>query len=297
VRITSTSSYAVMRDSLGASLSRVSDLQSQLGTMRRINKPSDDPVGSSTALRYRAYEADQASYSQSADDALTRLSGSDTALQDMSSALRRVRELSISAANTSLSPEARESIAAEVDALRGELTTLANSAHGGQALFGGHAGTAVTRAEDGTWSYSGDDGQVQRRVAQGTVLAVNIDGRAAFGFDQPAGEDLLSVVDRLAAATRSGDLAALSTGQAALAGRTTGVLRALASTGAKVNAVEAARARGEQFVERDTAERSAIEDIDLAEAIQQLTAAQTGYQAALGAVAKANMPSLADFLR
>ena len=189
--------------------------------MRRINKPSDDPVGSSTALRYRAYESDQASYSQSADDAITRLSGSDTALQDMSGALRKVRELAISATNTSLSPEAREAIGAEVDALRGELATLANSSHGGQALFGGHATTAVTRAEDGTWSYSGDDGQVQRRVAQGTVLAVNIDGRAAFGFDQPPGEDLLSVVDRLAAATRSGDLAALGAGQTALADRTT----------------------------------------------------------------------------
>lgn len=297
MRITSTSTYAVMRDSLGTSLSRVADLQSQLGTMRRINKPSDDPVGSSTALRYRAYEADQASYSQSADDALTRLAGSDTALQDMSSALRRVRELAISAANTSLSPEARESVAAEMEALRDELATLANSGHNGQALFGGHAGTAVARGEDGSWGYSGDDGQVQRRVAQGTVLAVNIDGRSAFGFDQPPGEDLLSVVDRLAVATRSGDLAALGAGQTALAERTTGVLRALASTGARVNAVEAARARGEQFVERVTAERSAIEDIDLAEAILQLTAAQTGYQAALGAVAKANLPSLADFLR
>lgn len=297
MRITSTSSYATMRDSLATSLSRVNDLQSQLGTMRRINKPSDDPVGSSTALRYRAYEADQESYSQSADDALTRLAGSDTALQDASSAVRRVRELAIQATNTSLSPSAREALGAQMDALREELVGLANSAHAGQALFGGHATSAVGRAADGTWAYTGDDGQVQRRVAQGSVLATNIDGRAAFGFDQPAGEDLLSVVDRLAAATRSGDLAALGTGQTALADRTTGVLRALSSTGAKVNAVEAARARGEQFVERITAERSAIEDIDLAEAILQLTAAQTGYQAALGAVAKANMPSLADFLR
>lgn len=297
MRITSTSSYQVMREGLGTSLARVNDLQSQLGTMRRINKPSDDPVGSSTALRYRAFEADQDAYSQSADDALTRLTGSDTALQDMSGALRKVRELAIAAANTSLSPEARGAVAAQMEALRDELSSLANTSHAGQALFGGHSTTAVTRAADGTWSFSGDDGQVQRRVSQGTVLAVNIDGQAAFGFDQPAGQDLFSVLDRLAVATRGGDLAGLATGQTALAERTTGVIRALGSTGAKANAVEAARARGEQFVERITAERSAIEDIDLAEAILQLTAAQTGYQAALAAVAKADMPSLADFLR
>lgn len=296
MRVTSTSSYASMRDSLATSLSRVNDLQSQLGTMRRINKPSDDPVGSTTALRYRAYEADQESYSQSADDALTRLSGSDTALQGMSSSLRKFRELAVSAANTSLSAEARESIAAEMDSLRDELADLANSSHNGQSLFGGHATTAVSQDAEGVWHYAGDDGQVQRRVAQGTVMQVNIDGQAAFGFDQPEGQDLLSVLDRLSAAARTGDTAGLATGQTELADRTTGVLRALATTGAKVNAVESARSRGEQFIERITAERSSIEDIDLAQAILQLTAAQTGYQAALGAVAKANLPSLADFL-
>lgn len=297
MRVTGTSNYTVLRDALGTSLSRISDLQSQLGTGRRINRASDDPVGAATALRYRSYEADEKAYAQSADDALTRLIASDTALQGMSTALQRVRALAISAANGSLSPEARAAVSEELLSLRDELSTLANSSHAGQALFGGHAGTAVTRGADGTWAYAGDGGAVQRRVGQGAVLDVNVDGRAAFGFDRPPGGDLFSVVDRLAAAARSGDTATLQSGQGELATRATAVLGALGTVGAKTNAVESARSRGQQFVERITAERSNLEDVDLAEAILQLSAAQTGYQAALGAVAKANLPSLAEFLR
>ena len=297
MRVTGTSNYTVMRDALGTSMSRIADLQTQLGTGRRINRASDDPVGAATALRYRSYEADQEAYAQSADDALTRLIASDTALQGMSTSLQRVRALAVSATNGSLSPEARGAIADELVSLRDELATLANSTHAGQALFGGHAGTAVTREGDGSWSFRGDGGSVQRRVGQGTVVEVNLDGRTAFGFDQAAGQDLFSVVDRLATAARTGDTASLQSAQGELAARTTTVLGILSTVGARTNAVESARSRGAQFVDRITAERSNLEDVDLAEAILQLTAAQTGYQAALGAVAKANLPSLANLLR
>lgn len=297
MRVTTTSNYTTMRDSLAASLSRVSDLQARMGTGRRINKPSDDPVGSATALRYRSYEADQVAYARSADDARTRLDAADTSLQSMSTALRRVRELAVQGGNGALSPESRGALHAELTSLRDSVRDLANTSHGGHALFGGHGQTAVARQADGTWTYAGDAGQVQRRVGQGTVVAVNVDGAQAFGFDQPAGQDLFSVLDRLAASVLSGHAAGLAQGQEQLAARTAGVLGALGTVGARTNGVEAARARGEQFVEQITAERSQIEDLDLTEAVLQLANARTGYEAALAAVAKADLPSLADFLR
>ena len=297
MRVTTTSNYTTMRDSLGASLSRVSDLQARMGTGRRINKPSDDPVGSATALRYRSYEADQVAYGRSADDATTRLGVADTKLQDMSASLRRVRELAVQAGNSVLSPEARGALRDEIVALRDEVLNLANSSHGGFALFGGHAETAVARQPDGTWSFLGDAGEVRRRVAQGTVVQVNVDGARAFGFDQPEGQDVFSVLDRLATSVTSGDRADMAQGQRELEARFTSVLGALGTVGATTTAVDAARARGEQFVSQIAAERSEIEDLDLAEAVLQLSDARTAYEAALAAVAKADVPSLAQFLR
>lgn len=97
MRVTTTSNYNTMRDSLGSALSRVSELQASMGTGRRINEPSDDPVGSAKALRFRSYEADQVAYARSADDATTRLGVADTKLQHVSASLRQVRQLAIQA--------------------------------------------------------------------------------------------------------------------------------------------------------------------------------------------------------
>ncbi len=297
MRVTAQSTYTGMRDSLATSLSRVAALQSQLGTGRRINRASDDPVGAATALRYRSYEADQAAYDKAADNAGTRLGAADTALQSMSGALQRVRELAVSAGNAALSPQARSAVSDELLSLRDELADLANTTHEGSALFGGFSTTAVTRAADGSWSYAGDGGRVQRRVGAGVVVDVGLDGRATFGFDQPTGEDLLSVVERLAQHAKAGDSAALAQDQTLLAARSTGVLATLGTVGATTNRVESARSRGQQYLDTVVAQRSALEDVDLAEAVLQLTAAQNGYSAALGAVAKGDLPSLADFLR
>ncbi len=297
MRVTSGSTYATMAASLGTSLGRVQDLESQLGSGRKINAMSDDPVGAATALRYRALETDQTAYAASAGNANTWLGAADTSLQSMSTALAQVRQLAINATNGSLSPDARKALSAQLTSLRQEVSDLANTPQeGGQALFGGFSSTAVTQAADGSWSFSGDDGAVQRRVAAGVTVQVNVNGRTAFGFDQPPGKDLLSVIDSIAAHALSGDGAALASDQGDLMARTQGALGALGTVGATQNRVDAAQARSQQYSDQITAERSQIEDIDLAQAILQLNSAQTGYQAALGAVGKGNLPSLASFL-
>ena len=294
MRVTSTSTYAVMRGSLGTSLAG-SATCSRSSARRRINAMSDDPVGAATALRYRAYEADQAAYPHSAANANTWLSGSDTALQSMSGALRRVRELAINATNGSLSTEARKAISAQITALRHELADLANTPHGGQALFGGQRHRRQPAA-DGTWTFSGDDGRCSAGSPQGTVRRQH--RRPDRVRLRPAGRPGPALGHRQHrrrhALRRRGRARHRPGRRSPTARRRPGRAR---PASAPRNRVEAPRARSEQFVDQVHAERSAIEDIDLAEAILQLNTAQTGYQAALGAVAKANLPSLADFLR
>lgn len=296
MRVTSTSTYVSMREALGAGSERVAQLRDQMGTGRRINSAADDPVGSATALRYRSQESAETAWQRSADDAVTRLTVADTALQSSSSALRRARELVVLAGNGTLSAGARASVADEIGAVREELLDLANTRHGGHAVFGGFAGAAVEQVA-GAWRYAGDDGKVQRQVGAGVVVDVNPDGRTTFGFDQPPGEDLFSVLERLAAAARSGDQGGLAVDGALLQRRADGVLSTLGSVGATTNRVETARLRSLAYADQVRAERSSVEDLDLAEAVLQLTQARNGYEAALGAVAKADLPSLASFLR
>ena len=295
MRVTSTSAAAAMKQSLGATLERVNIVQEQLGTGRRINKPSDDPVGSTTALRYRSHESDQLAWQRSADDAVTWLGAADTALQSTSTTLRRAQDLAVLAGNGSLSDVARSAVKAELLSLRDELFDLANTQHGGQALFGGHSGSAVTRTGD-TFSYGGDDGRIVRKVGSTVDVQVNVSAKTAFGLDG-SGKDVFTVLTKLADAAGAGDQAAIAAQGTDLRAGFTRVLGALGTVGATTNRVEAARERSVAFVDQMRLERSNIEDLDLAEAILQLNSARNGYEAALGAVAKADLPSLANFLR
>ena len=108
---------------------------------------------------------------------------------------------------------------------------------------------------------------------------------------------MFSDLGALAPAIHSRDAGELDRLQDRLTVHEPNVRRGLSFVGATVNRVEAVSAAGDLAIDRLAERRSAIEEIDLAEAVLRLNAAQAGYQAALGAAAKANLPTLADFLK
>jgi flagellar hook-associated protein 3 FlgL len=296
MRITSTTNYITMRQGLESTLSSVADAQNQLSTGKRILRYSDSPSDAVTALRFASQESDWAAYKHSADDATRWLNTADGTLQSVSSTLQKVRTLAVNGINGSLGQSSREALADEVDALRDHLVDLANTKIGNRGLFSGFQDTAV--AKNGTaWNYAGDDGKVNRQIGPSMQIAVNLPGSEVFGFDQGAGQDMFSTLDKLAADLRSGDVTAMQADQTQLDARFTGVTTALGKLGALEKRVENQLTLGADSVDEIRRQRSELSDVDMAEASLKLQQAQTGYQAALAAAARSNLPSLADFLR
>ena len=300
LRVPTSTTYGRLERGLAVSLSRVQTLQGQLASQSRISKLSDDPVGAATGLRLRSQETDWAAYSRTADDATAALGTTDGALQTTSTLLRRINELAISAANGALDGSSRAALGAEIGSLRDQLVDVANTDHLGRAVFGGHRTSAVSAdrsTSPPTFAYAGDGGTVSRQVSPSVTLAVNMDGRALFGFDGAAGSDLFSTLTDLEAAVRSGSTVDVTAGQQRLRAHTVRITNALGQVGAAQNRVASAVQLGTTVSDRLVEQRSAVEDVDLAATILRLQAAENGYSAALGAVARADLPSLADFLR
>lgn len=295
MRVTTTSLYSNTARNLGNALSRVQTSSEQISSGKRIGAWSDDAPAATAAEAYRAQEADWSSFRRVADDAKGWLASADGTLQSMSTLMVRVKELAVSAQNGSLPQSSRDAVADELDQLRAQLRDLGNTSHLGRPLFGGFGETALETADDGTVSFAGDDGQVQRQVSPTVVLPVNVDGRALFGFD--SGDDVFSTLDSLSKAVRSGDQDAAAVQQARLADHEDAIGRGLSFVGATANRVDAAYEMGAVSLDSLAERRSELEEVDLAEAVLQLNQAQAGYQAALGAAAKANLPTLADFLK
>lgn len=297
MRVSSLSAYLTTTQNLGSALARVQQVQQQVASGKTLTRWSDDPAAGAAAERYRAQEADWSTYQRSATDAQAWLSTADGALQTMSSVMVRVKQLAVSAQSGGLTADSREAIASEVEQLRDQLRDLGNSTHLGRSLFGGFQSQALSADPQGNVTFTGDAGAVQRQVSPTVTVTVNVSAQEVFGFAAGAGQDLFSQLGALAAATRAGSSTGIQAAQTGLSARHSDILKGLSTVGAVSNRVVVSATAGTQALQDLASRRSEVEDVDLADAVLRMSSAQAGYTAALGAAARANLPSLADFLR
>lgn len=170
-------------------LSRLDHMQNQMATGRTINKPSDDPVGMSFAMRYRSDLAANEQYVENVDSALSWLEFTDSMLGQTGDVLHRVRELSVQAANSSNPEAALNNIKSEILELTEQLVTIGNSRFNGKYIFNGqitdqppyqegidYNGTAIP-AESGR-ARGNVDVSLANVSAADNVLNIRIDGEA-----------------------------------------------------------------------------------------------------------------------
>lgn len=119
-------------------LNRVDKLQQQISTGKKIQFPSDDPVGADRALDYRQSLKEMEQYSRNVDDANTLASNIDSSFQHMEDLLLRVRDLAVRASNEAPENQAdRDIIADEINSLLNALITQSNQKFDGRYLFSG----------------------------------------------------------------------------------------------------------------------------------------------------------------
>jgi len=193
------------------------------------------------------------------------------------------------------SPEARKSIAVEIEGIREAVIGLANTKYLDRPVFGGTTNKLIAVNPDG--SYAGDQGKVERRISDNTTVRVDLDGEDVFGS---ATDGLFATLQSVADALNGSGIGldtALRTALDDLDTSRKTVLKNLAEVGTRYNQVEQMRQAANDRVLDMTAQLSDVEDIDLPKTITEMSLRQTAYQAALAATARVVQPSLIDFLR
>lgn len=283
---------------LNASSTLVSKYQRQISSGRRIEKPSDDPLATHTAMRLRselqALEIDQRSIA----DARGWLDTTEAALSSITDVAQRAHELAVQGANGSLAQSDRNKIADEIDQLIATAKSAANASYGGRYVFSGTRTDVRPYDANGADAWQGDTGgTIFRQVGAGQTITVNVRGEDVLGSG-PGDEKLLATLRGLAAHLRAGDTAAIR-------GNDLGDLRrnleevtsARGVVGALTNRIESAAGRLAQIEEATTGLLSDAEDTDIAKALIHLSTQQSAYQAALKSGQTLIQPSLLDFLR
>ncbi|QIA26256.1 flagellar hook-associated protein FlgL [Thermaerobacter sp. PB12/4term] len=295
MRITGGMMITTLLADLRRAQQRLSTFQNQLASGKRVQRPSDDPVATVDSLRLRARLAEVERLRANAQDARDWLEMTDSALDRATQILQRARELAVRAASGTLPDSSLQAIQAEVQQLQDHLLEVANSTLGDTYLFGGFGTQQPPFVADPASStgvtYQGINGPIQREVAPGTTLTINVPGDAAF---DPA----FAALSGLQVALQNRDVQAVSaTGIAAVDQALDGLLRFRAEVGAKVNRIELGLYRMDE-IRVDTEQLlSGVEDADIAETAMRLSVSEAAYRAALMAGARIVQPTLMDFLR
>lgn len=275
-------------------LDRLAKVQEQLTTGRVLNRPSDDPTATTSAMRIRGSVAAQHQYARNANDALAWLNQIDATFTSVTDQVHRARDIALQGANDgAMGPQAREALATEVDQLREGLITTANASYLGRPVFGGVTGGTAAYAADGTWIGVTGDGVV-RTVGDGVKIRVDVEGPTAFG---PAGDSLFDHLEALSTALRSGSTSGMRAAIGELSSDSSRITDVQSSIGARTNRIEQAQTAAGDAQLSLTNTLSEIENTDIAKATVDLQLQEVAYKAALAATSRVMQPSLLDFLR
>lgn len=298
MRITNQMMAGSVMTNLNTLRSRMADLQQQASSGKRIEVSSDDPTAGGEVMRGQSRLQVMKQWDANLGNGKTWVRNTEAALSHMTDLLGRIKELAITAANSSLSDADRQNMKPEVDEILKDLMDTLNTNEGDGPLFAGFDTAAAPFALDnvtGAVDYSGDNGIMQRDVGPGVSIEVNLHGDRL--GDWSSSSNMVTTVWQFAQ-----DLANWPSGGSPStltdvdAGSQT-LLALRAEIGAKDKRLEQVEGRMKDAYVQLQAVLQQAQGADMEKTLIDMSSAETTYRAALQVGARVVPPTLVDFLR
>jgi flagellar hook-associated protein 3 FlgL len=302
MRVTQNMMNLQMLQNLSNSNERMMNLQNVLASGKRINTPSDDPVGVNYALRYRAQLNHLNQFKTNADAAVNVLDFTDSTIGQVTDVLQRARELAVQGANDTLNSGDRQVIAKEVEQLFHQLVQLGNAQFNGKYIFNGQKTDVKPFSDPGSptdptnsWA-NFDTGSIDYLVSDGVTISVNITADKVFGANSDA-DNAFTALNQLYTGLQNNDTSTIQNALDNISTRLDKVLAARADVGARSNRVNLIEQRLNDMNTNYQKLLSSVEDADIAKTITDLKTAENVQQASLAVGARILVPTLVDFLK
>jgi flagellin len=148
----------------------------KLSSGLRINRAADDSAGLAISEKLKAQVTGLNQAQRNAQDGVSMVQTAEGALNEVHSMLQRIRELSVEAANSTLSSSDSQSVATEITSLRAEIDRIAGATtFNGQNLLTG----ALSVTQDTTAANSLKTTTTLTTGVAGTVSAIDVSGAKA----------------------------------------------------------------------------------------------------------------------
>jgi flagellar hook-associated protein 3 FlgL len=173
----------------------ISDLQARISSGKNDPRPSADPMRAAKLSAVAEQRGAIDRFTENATLATDRLGQADLAMGEVANIVRQFQQISIQAANDTLTSEGIAGLRAEAQSLRTALKTAANTSDTmGLPLFAGFGSTEPFTEGPAGVVYRGDGGRPALRLSETATLTTGLNGSEVF-MSVPSQGDAHSLFD------------------------------------------------------------------------------------------------------
>lgn len=293
MRVSTPYQYGKYKSDIARAQSTYLERQSQVSTGKRFTKASEDPYGSASVLSLSAAKRATEQYAKNLRTAKTALSFSDASLDEIGKLFKRANELAVGGANSALTQDGRNAMAAEVGQLMQRLVDLGNSRDAnGDYLFAGQMTDEKPFTFNlGVLQFNGDTNDITVESGPGETLKSNVTASTSI-------MTAYNTLKNLKESLEGGNVGQISgVDLAAVKASTDEFLQLRGQVGTSLQRIEQTNTEYTRRIDDFAARISDIEDVDIAEALVEYKQAENAYNAALNVASQGFRLSLMDFIR
>lgn len=187
MRVTDKMNKIQVLNNIQKNRTELASLQNQAATMKRVTKPSDDPMASAKILATRTDSKNLEQFEKNITFAKSFLESTEAALSQVSEALVRAKELAIQGASDTNGGSPREMISSEIAQIYNSVVEISNRRLGDRYIFSGYQTQTAPFNKEG--QYAGDDGEIKVQNQKGQYVSMNLTGERIFlGRGMPGDE-------------------------------------------------------------------------------------------------------------
>ena len=278
--------------------------QTIIASQKRINKPSDDPIGMGKVLDYRQTLASIEQYQTNIQSGKTRLEVTEVHLDLVDDLLQMVRAMAQTEAGGPA--ESRQLAAEQVKMLYDQVLDLTNSKLNDNYMFSGYQtktapfsrdDTQATTFDKFTVTYNGDAGDARFIVAHNTEITIDTDGRPLFHNAAGGGLNIFDAMRDLIVSLENDDTAAISAQGGLMDQARTQINNVRAANSPILYQLETTENHWQNYKPKIQELLGKEEEADITQAVVELQRIALAYQTTLATAARIIQPGLINFLK
>lgn len=193
-RVSEYSNKASVNFAIAKAKGKLEDLQMKGTSMKRIRRPSDNPLGNIKALELTSSNSLNNQYLKNIDYAKINHSILERSLEEINDTLVRAKELAVAQSSDFYGEDIRKSISKEIRQLRNQLLSIGNKQLGNKFIFSGHK--TLTKPFEANGEYHGDENRVEIEVKKNYFAPISFSGAEVFNVPSSIRESASEELDK-----------------------------------------------------------------------------------------------------